>query len=97
MNKAELIEAVATEVGLTKVQAAAALDQILHSVGAALKSGDKVTLVGFGTFSTGTRAARIGRNPRDNQPIKIAAKTVAKFKAGKELSDLVNGAGKKKK
>lgn len=97
MNKAELVSAVSDKAGITKAQAAAALDTIISSVSAALRSGDKVTLVGFGTFSVVSRNARTGRNPRDNKPIKIAAKKVAKFKPGKKLADDVNGKGGKKK
>ena len=91
MNKAELVSAVAEKAGITKAQAAAALDQVLSGVSSALRAGDKVTLVGFGTFSVANRGARTGRNPRDNKPIKIAAKKVAKFKPGKKLADDVNG------
>ena len=97
MNKAELVSAVAEKAGITKAQAAAALDQVLSGVASALRSGDKVTLVGFGTFSVASRGARTGRNPRDNKPIKIAAKKVAKFKPGKKLADEVNGKGGKKR
>lgn len=93
MNKAELIRAVADRAGITKAQATAAVVQVISGVTAALRSGDKVTLVGFGTFSVTSRGARTGRNPRDNQPIKIAAKRVAKFKPGKQLADEVNGKG----
>ena len=97
MNKAELVSAVSDKAGITKAQAAAALDTIISSVSGALRAGDKVTLVGFGTFSVLSRGARTGRNPRDNKPIKIAAKKVAKFKPGKKLADDVNGKGGKKK
>ncbi len=97
MNKAEMVNAVADKAGITKAQAAAALDTMVASIGIALRSGDKVTLVGFGTFSVVQRGARTGRNPRDNKPIKIAAKKVAKFKPGKKLADDVNGKGGKKK
>jgi len=90
MNKGELINLIAKDAGLTKVQAGAALDAVIDGVTATLKKGDKVTLVGFGTFSTSKRAARKGRNPQTGNEIKIAAKTVARFKAGKELSDKVN-------
>jgi DNA-binding protein HU-beta len=97
MNKAEMVNAIADKAGITKAQAAAALDTVIGSVGTALRGGDKVTLVGFGTFSVVQRGARTGRNPRDNKPIKIAAKKVAKFKPGKKLADDVNGKGGKKK
>ena len=97
MNKAEMVNAISDKAGITKAQAAAALDTVISSVGNALRAGDKVTLVGFGTFSVVSRGARTGRNPRDNKPIKIAAKKVAKFKPGKKLADDVNGKGGKKK
>lgn len=97
MNKAELVGAVAEKAGITKAQAAAALDQVLGGIAAALRAGGKVTLVGFGTFSVASRGARTGRNPRDNKPIKISAKKVAKFKPGKALADSVNGKKKKGK
>lgn len=86
MNKAELISKVADDAGLTKTQANAALDSFVDAVTKTLKKGDKVTLVGFGTFSVSKRAARNGRNPQTGAVIKIKAKKVAKFKAGKELS-----------
>lgn len=90
MNKSELIEAMASAADCTKVQAGAALDAFTDAVAKTLKKGDKVTLVGFGTFSVSKRAARTGRNPQTGAEIKIAAKKVAKFKAGKELSERVN-------
>lgn len=86
MNKAELIAQLAEDAGITKVQANAALDSFVDTVTKTLKKGDKVTLVGFGTFSVSKRAARMGRNPQTGAAIKIKAKKVAKFKAGKELS-----------
>jgi len=94
MNKAEMVNAVSDKAGITKAQAAAALDTMIASIAGALRGGDKVTLVGFGTFSVVQRGARTGRNPRDNKPIKIAAKKVAKFKPGKKLADDVNGKNK---
>jgi DNA-binding protein HU-beta len=97
MNKAELISTVAEKARITKAQATAALEHILGAVTTALRTGDKVTLVGFGTFSVASRGARIGRNPRDNKPIKIAAKKVTKFRPGKKLADEVNGKGGKKR
>ena len=97
MNKAEMVNAVAQKADITKAQAAAALDTVIGSISSALRGGDKVTLVGFGTFSVVSRGPRTGRNPRDNKPIKIAAKKVAKFKPGKKLADDVNGKGGKKK
>ncbi len=85
MNKGELIEAVANDANITKAQAQAAMDAFVSNVKKALKSGDKVTLVGFGTFSASTRAARMGRNPQTGQPIQIPKRRVAKFSAGKAL------------
>jgi DNA-binding protein HU-beta len=86
MNKAELISKIADEAGITKTQANNTLDSFVEAVGKTLKGGGKVTLVGFGTFSVSKRAARNGRNPQTGAVIKIKAKKVAKFKAGKELS-----------
>ena len=86
MNKAELIAKMADDAGVTKTQANAALDSFVEAVTKTLKGGGKVTLVGFGTFSVSKRAARNGRNPQTGAVIKIKAKKVAKFKAGKELS-----------
>jgi DNA-binding protein HU-beta len=91
MNKSELIDAMATASDCTKAQAGASLDAFCEAVTKTLKKGDKVTLVGFGTFSISKRAARMGRNPQTGKEIKIAAKKVAKFKAGKDLSTRVNG------
>ena len=86
MNKAELIATIAEEAGITKTQANTALDAFVGAVTKTLKKGDKVTLVGFGTFSVSKRAARNGRNPQTGEVIKIKARKVARFKAGKELS-----------
>lgn len=86
MNKAELIAQLADEAGITKTQANTALDAFVDAVTKTLKKGDKVTLVGFGTFSVSKRAARNGRNPQTGEVIKIKARKVARFKAGKELS-----------
>ena len=86
MNKAELIAKLADDAGITKTQAIATLDSFVEAVTKTLKGGGKVTLVGFGTFSVSKRAARNGRNPQTGAVIKIKAKKVAKFKAGKELS-----------
>ena len=85
-NKAELITKIADDASITKTQANAALDSFVEAVTKTLKGGGKVTLVGFGTFSVSKRAARNGRNPQTGAVIKIKAKKVAKFKAGKELS-----------
>ena len=95
MNKAELIEAMASGSKLTKADAGRALDAFLDATTKALKKGDKLTLVGFGTFSVTKRPARTGRNPKTGKAIKIAAKKVAKFKAGADLSNAVSGAKKK--
>ena len=89
MNKAELISAIAEASGLTKVDSKKALDAMVKSVTKALSKGDKVSLVGFGTFSVANRAARTGVNPSTKKAIKIPAKKVAKFKAGAELAKVV--------
>ena len=86
MNKAELIAKLADDADITKTQANAALDSFIEAVTKTLKGGGKVTLVGFGTFSVSKRAARNGRNPQTGAVIKIKARKVAKFKAGKELA-----------
>ena len=86
MNKADLIDKLSGDAGITKGQAGAALDSFVEAVTKTLKGGGKVTLVGFGTFSVSKRAARNGRNPQTGAVIKIKARKVAKFKAGKELS-----------
>jgi DNA-binding protein HU-beta len=90
MNKAELIDAIASSARITKSDAQRALDATIENVTKALKKGDKVSLVGFGTFSVAKRAARTGRNPQTGKSIKIAAKKVAKFKAGIDLAKTVN-------
>jgi len=89
MNKSDLIDAIAKGASITKVQSEAALSSTLEAIRKALKKGDRVQLVGFGTFSVTKRAARIGRNPQTGKALKIAARKVAKFKAGKELSAAV--------
>lgn len=89
MNKGELIDAIAKEAGLTKVDAGNALNSFVNNVTKSLKKGNNVQLIGFGTFSTSKRAARVGRNPQTGKEIKIAAKKVAKFKPGKALSETV--------
>ncbi len=86
MNKAELVAKIAEDAGINKTQANSALDSFVGAVTKTLKGGGKVTLVGFGTFSVSKRAARTGRNPQTGAVIKIKAKKVARFKAGKELS-----------
>jgi DNA-binding protein HU-beta len=89
MNKGELIEAIASGAKLTKADAGRALDATIEAVEKALKKGDRVALVGFGSFSVAKRAARKGINPATKQPIKIAAKKVVKFKAGADLAKKV--------
>jgi DNA-binding protein HU-beta len=90
MNKAELIEAIANGAELSKADAARALDATIENIQKALKKGDRIGLVGFGSFSVSKRAARVGRNPQTGKAIKIAAKKVVKFKAGSELAGSVN-------
>jgi DNA-binding protein HU-beta len=90
MNKSDLIEAMAADAGISKAAAKAALESFTSNVTATLKKGGKVALVGWGTFSVSKRAARTGRNPQTGAEITIAAKNVAKFKAGAGLSDAVN-------
>ena len=87
MNKSELIEAIAQEAGISKAAAAKALDAKTDAVTNALKNGDTVTLVGFGTFYVGERAERQGRNPKTGAPLTIAAAKTPKFRAGKALKD----------
>ena len=89
MNKAELIDAMAGEAKLTKADAKKALDAFIKATSVALKKGDRVALVGFGSFAVAKRAARKGRNPQTGKEIKIAAKKVVKFKAGNELATKV--------
>ena len=90
MNKAELIDAVADSADLSKASAGRALDAAIEAITKALKKGDTVTLVGFGTFSVRKRAARTGRNPRTGEEIKIKASKVPGFKAGNALKDAIN-------
>ena len=89
MNKAELIDAMASGAGLSKSDAKKALEAFVNATGDALKGGDRVALVGFGSFSVSTRAARKGRNPQTGKEINIAAKKVVKFKAGADLAKVV--------
>lgn len=89
MNKGDLINQIAADADLSKAQATAALNSVTGAIQKTLKKGDKVTLVGFGTFSVSKRSARTGRNPQTGAEIKIPAKKVVKFKAGKELSSAV--------
>jgi DNA-binding protein HU-beta len=90
MNKSELVAAIATSADITKADAERALNGTMEAITDALSKGDKVALIGFGTFSTTKRAARDGRNPQTGKTMKIKAKTVAKFKAGAKLADAVN-------
>jgi DNA-binding protein HU-beta len=90
MNKSDLIDAMAADAGISKVAAKAALESFTSNITLSLQKKEKVALVGFGTFSVSERAARSGRNPQTGATIQIAAKNVAKFKAGAGLSDAVN-------
>ena len=90
MNKTDLVEKIAAGAGITKVDAKKALDVAVNAVKDALIAGDKVALIGFGTFSVSERPAREGINPATKEKINIAAKKVAKFKAGAELADALN-------
>ncbi|RMF16124.1 MAG: HU family DNA-binding protein [Alphaproteobacteria bacterium] len=91
MNKNDLISKVAESTGLSKADATKAVDAVLAGIADALKGGDEVRLVGFGTFSVAQRAATTGRNPRTGETIQIPASKQPKFKAGKALKDAVNG------
>ena len=90
MNKAELIDAVAADADISKASAARAVDSMVAAITSSLKSGESVTLVGFGTFSVRERPARSGRNPRTGETIQIDASSTPVFKAGKALKDAVN-------
>ena len=90
MNKSDLVDAIAESAGLSKADGGRALDAFVDTVTSALKSGDSVSLVGFGTFSVRDRAARTGRNPRTGETIQIKASKNPAFKAGKALKDAVN-------
>ncbi|HBK72248.1 MAG TPA: DNA-binding protein [Flavobacteriaceae bacterium] len=90
MNKSELVEAMAADAGISKASAKKALDSVMGNVQKTLKKGDRVSLVGFGSWSVTRRAARDGRNPQTGKTIKIAAKNVVKFKPGAELKNSVN-------
>jgi len=91
MNKSELITAIAEHANLTKADAGRALDGLIKTIETTLKTGDAITLVGFGTFAVKDRAERTGRNPQTGQEITIAAAKIPSFKAGKALKDAVNG------
>ena len=90
MNKAELVAAMAEKAGLSKKDAEKALNAFIESVEESVKAGDKVSLIGFGTFETRERAAREGKNPRTGEKIKIAASKAPAFKAGKAFKDMLN-------
>lgn len=90
MNKQELIEQIANEAGISKAAAAKVIDAFTGSVTSALKKGENVTLIGFGTFTVSERAARIGRNPQTGKELKIAARKAPAFRAGKVLKDALN-------
>lgn len=90
MNKAELIDAMSSDAGITKDQAKSALDSFIKSTTSTLKKGDRLSLIGFGSFSISKRNARTGRNPQTGKEIQIPAKNVVKFKAGSELDKTVN-------
>ncbi|MBT8263333.1 MAG: HU family DNA-binding protein [Bacteroidia bacterium] len=90
MNKSDLIDGMAEDAGITKAAAKKALESFLGNVEGSLKRGNRVSLVGFGSWSVSRRAAREGRNPQTGKTIKIAAKNVVKFKAGSDLSSSVN-------
>lgn len=90
MNKTELIEHIAKSADISKAAATRSLDSMIHAIKVTLKKNGSVTLVGFGTFTVGKRAARTGRNPRTGEAIKIKSAKVPKFKPGKGLKDAVN-------
>ncbi len=90
MNKAQLIDAMASEAKISKADAKKALDAFIKTTSEVLKKGDRIALVGFGSFSVSERSARTGRNPQTGKPITIGAKKVVKFKPGSELGDAVN-------
>lgn len=90
MNKADLINKVAEKSGLTKTKTAEVIDTLVETMQDALSTGEKITLVGFGSFDVSKREARKGRNPKTGEEIAIAAKTVVRFKSGKDLSESVN-------
>ena len=89
MNKTQLVDAIAKKASITKVDAKKELDTFINVTGEALKAGDKIALIGFGSFAVAKKPGRTGRNPRTGASIKIAAKNVVKFKAGAELNALV--------
>lgn len=90
MNKAELIDKIATDAGITKAAAARAIESMIDGVTYSLNKGERTTLVGFGTFTVSQRKARMGRNPQTGAAIEIKAKRIVRFRAGKELEDKLN-------
>jgi nucleoid DNA-binding protein len=90
MNKSELIAEIATQAGITKLEASKVIDATTSAITAVLKKGEVVTLIGFGTFKVNKRAARTGRNPRTGTELKVAARNAPAFTAGKALKDAVN-------
>jgi DNA-binding protein HU-beta len=90
MNKADLVNSLSEKTGLTKTKSNEVVDAIVSTITESLRNGEKVTLVGFGTFTTSKKEARKGRNPKTGETLEIPAKTVAKFKAGSELTKSVN-------
>ena len=90
MNKADLVNSLSEKTGLTKTKSNEVVDAIVSTITESLRNGEKVTLVGFGTFTTSKKEARKGRNPKTGETLEIPAKTVAKFKAGSELTKNVN-------
>jgi DNA-binding protein HU-beta len=90
MNKQELISKIADDTGMTKTGAAAAVESMIEGIVKTLKKGQTITFVGFGTFKTSTRKARMGRNPQTGAPVKIPKRRVARFSAGKGLKDALN-------
>jgi DNA-binding protein HU-beta len=90
MNKADLIDRISEKSGLSKIDANTALEAVTDVITAAMKAGDEIVLVGFGSFKVGARAARTGRHPQTGKPMNIAASKVVKFKVGKKLKDAVN-------
>ncbi len=91
MNKAELIDKIAGDAEITKAAATRAIESLVDGIASSLKKGERTTLVGFGTFVMNERAARTGRNPQTGATINIPAKKVVKFRAGKELEEIING------
>jgi DNA-binding protein HU-beta len=90
MNKSELIDMIANDAGITKAAAQRAIESMIEGIGASLRKGERTTLVGFGTFTPSKRKARTGRNPQTGATIDIPAKKTVRFRAGKELEDLLN-------